>query len=120
MKLTLVSIDKDGGVVRVAVDGNITTADFQGSKNPLETLLGVTWFTNRVLLDMDKADYIDSSAVGWLIGSHKAFKEGGGSLVIHSVQPSVRQILDLLKIDRVVPICADESQARAQAIGAKK
>jgi anti-sigma B factor antagonist len=122
MKLKLVSIEKDG-VVRVAADGNITTADFHGGNahNPLETVLGATWFTNRVLLDLGQTDYIDSSAIGWLIGSHKAFKQGGGGLVVHSVQPSVKQILDLLKIERVVRICADEAQARsALATGATR
>src|SRR3954447_10285051 len=118
MKLSLVSIEKNG-VVRVAAEGNITTQDFQSAdnKNPLEKLLGVTWFTNKVMLSLDRTDYIDSSAIGWLIGSHRAFKEGGGALVVHSVQPSVKQILDLLKIERVVPIFADEGQARAHALG---
>ena len=113
MKLKLVSIEKDG-IVRVAADGNITTADFHGNAdNPLQQVLGANWFTTRCLLDLGQTDYIDSSAIGWLIGSQKAFKQGGGALVVHSVQPSVKQILDLLKIERVVPICADEAQARA-------
>ena len=38
MKLTLLSIEKDG-IIRVATEGNITTSDFEaGGKNPLETL----------------------------------------------------------------------------------
>src|SRR5262245_6637636 len=101
MKLTLVSIEKDG-VVRVTADGNITAADFDASgRNPLEALLGVTWFGNRVLLNLDRTDYIDSSAIAWLIGCQKSFKDGGGMLVVHSVQPAVKQILDVLKIGRV-------------------
>src|SRR6266850_5922553 len=120
MKLTLVSIEKDG-TIRVATEGNITTGDFEaGAKNPLEALLGATWFTTRVLLNMDKTDYIDSSAIGWLIGCHKAFKEGGGVIVVHSVQPNVKQILDVLKIGRVLPIVSDETEARALAIGGSR
>jgi len=120
MKLQLVSIEKDG-IVRVAAEGNITTADFDASgKNPLEKLLGVTWFTNRVLMNLDRTDYIDSSAIGWLIGTQKAFRDGGGTLVVHSLQPAVRQILDVLKIGRVVPMVADETEARALAIGGSK
>jgi anti-anti-sigma factor len=119
MKLTLLSIEKDG-IVRVATDGNITTADFEaGAKNPLEALLGETWFNTRVLLSMEKTDYIDSSAIGWLIGSQKHFKDGGGALVVHSVQPSVKQILELLKIGRVVPLAKDEAEARSLALGDK-
>ena len=120
MKLQLLSIEKDG-IVRVAAEGNITTADFDASgKNPLEQLLGVTWFTNRVLMNLDRTDYIDSSAIGWLIGTQKAFKDGGGALVVHSLQPAVRQILDVLKIGRLVPLVADETEARAVAIGGSK
>jgi len=118
MKLSLVSIEKNG-VVRVAAEGNITTQDFQSpdNKNPLEKLLGVTWFTNKVMLNLDRSDYIDSSAIGWLIGSQRAIKEGGGMLVVHSIRPSVRQILDLLKIGKVVPLVADEAEARRLVSG---
>jgi anti-anti-sigma factor len=118
MKLSLVSIEKNG-IVRVAAEGNITTQDFQSAdnKNPLEKLLGVTWFTNKVMLNLDRTDYIDSSAIGWLIGSHRAFKEGGGMMVVHSIQPSVRQILDLLKIGKVVPLVPDENEARRMVSG---
>lgn len=117
MKLTLLSIEKDG-TIRVATDGNITTADFDpGAKNPLENVLGENWFSSRVLLNMEKTDYIDSSAIGWLINSHKHFKDGSGALVVHSVQPSVRQILELLKIGRVVPLAKDEAEARKMALG---
>jgi anti-anti-sigma factor len=116
MKLTLVSIEKDG-IIRVATEGNIISGDFDGSQNPLEKLLGATWFTTRVLLNMDRTDYIDSSAIGWMIGSHRAFREGGGMFICHSIQPGVKQILDVLKIGKVVQLVADEAEARALAIG---
>jgi anti-anti-sigma factor len=120
MKLTLLSIEKDG-TIRVATEGNITTTDFEsGGKNPLEKTVGATWFSTKVLLNMEKTDYIDSSAIGWLISCHKSFKDGGGTLIVHSVQPSVKQILDVLKIGRVVPIAKDEADARAMAIGGQR
>jgi hypothetical protein len=54
MKLSLVSIEKDG-VVRVASDGNITCEDFRvaDGKNPVEGVLGQTWSNNRVLLNLE-------------------------------------------------------------------
>ena len=46
---------------------SVATADFDASgKNPLRKLLWLTWFTNLVLLNLDRTDYIDSSAIGWL------------------------------------------------------
>lgn len=120
MKLSLVSIEKDG-VVRAAADGPITTADFPAeSKNPLEGLLGLNWATMRVVLDMSKVNYIDSSAIGWLIGTVRIVRDGGGTFVIHGVQPSVRQILDVLKVGRVVPTAENEAAARAMVSGESK
>jgi anti-anti-sigma factor len=118
MKLSLVSIEKEG-FIRIATDGNITSTDFQADgRNPLEQIMGQTWSSNKVLLDMDKTNYIDSTAIGWLISCHKEFKNKGGVFVVHSVQPAVKQVLDLLKIGKVVPIVENEAAARAFAIGA--
>ncbi len=118
MKLSLVSIEKEG-FVRIATEGNITSTDFLADgKNPLQPILGQAWAGNKVLLDMDKTNYIDSTAIGWLIGCHKEFKGQGGMFVVHSVQPAVKQVLDLLKIGKVVPIVDNEVAARAFAIGA--
>lgn len=117
MKLTLLSIEKEG-YVRIGAEGNITSNDFTADgKNPLEGVLGPHWAANRVLLGLDRASYIDSSAVGWLINCHKDFKQSGGTFVIHSVPPKVDQVLNLLKIGKVIPIAPDEASAKAMLNG---
>jgi anti-anti-sigma factor len=118
MKLSLVSIEK-GGPIRVSAEGQITADDFdQSGGNPLAPLLGATWADNHVLLDFSRVTYIDSSAIGWLISSHRSFKAGGGRFVVHSIQPGVRQILEMLRIGQVVSIAEDEPAARALLNGA--
>lgn len=112
MKLHLLSIERDG-VVKIATQGNVTSADLDAAgPNPMEQILGKNWYQSRVLLDMSDTQYIDSSAIGWLIGSAKQLKDGGGRLVVYGVQPAVRQVLDLLKVGRVVPLVEDEVGAR--------
>ena len=119
MKLQLVSIEKDG-IVKVATQGNITSADIDTSgPNPMETILGANWAGFRTLMNMGDTQYIDSSAIGWLIGTSKSIKEAGGTLVVHDVQPAVRQVLDLLKVGRVVPIVDDEPAAKEVALAAE-
>jgi anti-anti-sigma factor len=112
MKLNLLSIEKDG-VIRVGSEGQITAVDLPSDgRNPMESVMGANWAGNRVLLDLSKTNYIDSSAVGWLINCSKQFKAGGGTLVIHSMPGAVRQILDLLKIGKLIPLAANEPAAR--------
>jgi len=69
-----------------------------------------------VLLDLGQVSYIDSSAIGWLIGTQKSFRDKGGSFAVFHLQPAVRQVLDLLKVGRVVPLCENEQTART-AVG---
>jgi anti-anti-sigma factor len=117
MKIQMVSIGKDG-LIRLAATGNITSGDFDASGiNPLATVLGPNYAQMRVVLDMSQCTYIDSSAIGWLIKTQKELKAAGGQFVLHSVQPSVRQVLDLLKVGRVVPIVDGEDAATAVMAG---
>lgn len=110
--LTLVSVEKDG-CVRVASRGNLTAGDINlGPKNPLESVLGQGWPGNRIILDLGKTDFMDSTAIAWLISTTKQIRAGGGSLAIHSIVPRARQMLDLLKIGKIVPIVPDETSAR--------
>ena len=120
VNLSLVAIEKEG-LVRLAASGSITAGSFDpGGKNPLGRVLGENWSTFRVVLDMKQTTFIDSSAIGWLIGSHKAFKSAGGMLVIHDVPLAIRQMLELLHIDRVIAVAANASAARALVTGEPK
>ena len=116
--LSLVSVDKDG-CIRVASAGNLTAGNINFSqKNPLESVLGATWSSNRVILDLSKTDIMDSTAIAWLIATTKQFRTSGGSIAIHSVAPRARQMLDILKIGKVIPIVAHEAAARQFLTGA--
>jgi len=116
--LSLVSIDKDG-CIHVASSGNLTSANISfSSKNPLESVLGATWSGNRVILDLAKTDFMDSTAIAWLIATTKQFRSSGGSIAIHSVAPRARQMLDILKIGKVIPLVANEAAARQFLTGA--
>jgi anti-anti-sigma factor len=112
MVLKLVSIEQQG-IVHIAAEGNLTSANIDtAGPNPLETLLGGNWKSNRMLLDLSKTAYLDSCAVGWIIGTNRTIREGGGKLIIHSLQPPVRQLMDVLKVGRAVAIADGQASAR--------
>ena len=113
-RLSLTSIDKDG-IIRVAACGPITYESVITDKNPLATLLGETWSSNRVLLNLENTHFIDSAAIGWLISTQKEFKTRGGKFIVHSIRPPVRQVLDLLKVGKVVTLADNEDAARKAA-----
>ena len=111
MVVQLVSVEQDG-VVRLALNGPVTAQQIeQDDHHPLVEALGHEWYNTRVVLDMSAADYIDSTAVGWLLSCQKQFSRGGGSMVLHSVTPQVREIFDILRIDRMFALAEDETHA---------
>ncbi len=114
MALKLSVITKDAsGIVFAAAYGQATAHDFANPESLLfDQILGTSWARHRVALDMDAVPYLDSSAIGWLIQAQKHFRDAGGSLALHSVQPHVRNILSLLKIERVVPMGYDAAGAK--------
>lgn len=115
MKLSLARIDK-GGYVCLKADGMVTMADVQGT-NAFESVLGPAWATNQVLLDMSRVSFIDSAAIGWLIDSNKTFLQSGGKMVPHSIQPRVRQVLDLLHIGKAIAMAENETSAQQLITG---
>jgi anti-anti-sigma factor len=112
MKLSLVSIEK-AGFVHLSADGEITSRDFdEPGKNPLADVLGPTWPTFNILLSLEKAGFLDSSALGWLITSQRTCKEQGGKFVLHSANPRVREVFDLLKMRSVLNLKDNEAAGR--------
>jgi hypothetical protein len=45
------------------------------------------------------------------MASRRECERGGGLVVLHSIQPRVRQVLDLLHVGRAVPIVENEAAA---------
>jgi anti-anti-sigma factor len=115
MSLMLLSHDHD--VVRFGYDGSISFRDFAQGTQGMAQFLGDGGFGNRVLLNLEQADFIDSSGIAWLISCHKCFVESGGILVIHTIPPMVRQVLDLMGLQRILHLVKDEEAAQTLLSG---
>src|ERR1700722_3323273 len=112
MKLSLVSIER-AGYVKLAAVGDITSNDLldAGGSNPFEMVLGASWATNNILLDLGRTAFMDSSAIGWLIDSQRKVQSAGGRFAIHSAQPRVAELIDLLKLRTVLNLKNEETAA---------
>jgi len=114
MKLSVASIDKY--LVRIDAEGEITMRDFRAEgPDPFEALLGAGWASHKVVLDFGKVAFLDSSAIGWLMTCRREFDRNGGLFLVHSIQPRVRQVLDLLRVGKALPLLDNERAALAAA-----
>ena len=111
MRLTIAS--DNGDVLLLEASGSISQNDVSRLDDPMRGLLGELGFGRKVVLDFSGVEFVDSSGIGWLMGSHKRFRQDGGKLVIHSVRPVVTEILKILKFHQVLVITKNERAALA-------
>ncbi len=110
MKLTVVS--RDNGVVRMDCSGTITAFQAPEGVDMWQAALGPNGYTLTVLLDLSRADYLDSNGVSWLIIAHKHFVQAGGRLILHSLPRRLQDTVDLLRLPSILAIVANETAAR--------
>lgn len=111
MSVRMIGIEDDGIAALACdeqLDGLAMTAEGDA---PLRKVLGEGCYKKRVALDLGQTAYIDSAAIGWLLSSHKAFKDAGGRLVLHSIQPGVQRVIDMMRINKVLELADDQDQA---------
>lgn len=57
-----------------------------------------------VFLDLQNVRYMDSTGVSVLISGIKSSREQNRGFILRNVQPDVRKLLSLMKIDKIIDI----------------
>jgi anti-anti-sigma factor len=117
LKLTVMA--EEGDLARVQCEGEISQVRFQLNDNPLEALLGPGVYTRKLLLDLERVEFLDSSGISWLVVSHKNFQQQGGVLVLHSIPPRIHQVLQFCRMDKLLRMADNATSAQALATGGK-
>jgi anti-sigma B factor antagonist len=64
-------------------------------------------------VDLEKVDYLSSSGVAILVGLKRRIDSRNGKVVFYQVQPVVRDLLAVMKLDRFFAISDDQAHAVA-------
>lgn len=65
----------------------------------------------RVLLNLEKVSYIDSSGLGELVSGYAAFKRSDGEMKLLNLSPNVHQLMTLTKLLTVFDVYENETIA---------
>lgn len=74
----------------VTANGQLDLAENDALREVLAPLSGV------VTVDLSEVTFIDSSAIGVLVGAHNRLTESGGSLRLRSPQDLPRRVLEIV------------------------
>jgi anti-sigma B factor antagonist len=67
----------------------------------------------KIILDMAKVNYMNSSGLGILIGGLTAVRNNGGKLRLLNLASKLKELLRITKLDQVFDLYDDESKAIA-------
>ena len=66
---------------------------------------------NRIILDLSGVSYMDSSGIGTLVEIKRRVDRNKGSLILAALQPRVRGLFQITKLERFFTIAADVAEA---------
>jgi anti-sigma B factor antagonist len=65
----------------------------------------------RLLINFEGVDYLSSTMLGKLIVVHKRVMQHHGQLKLCGIKPSIREVFEITKLDKVFDIYEDEDDA---------
>jgi len=90
----------DDAVAIVAVHGYL---DFDAAPALKHSLVEcIEAGTGHLVVDLAETGFIDSTAIGVLVGATKRLQESGGSLVVVCANENVQSIFELVGLDEVI------------------
>lgn len=69
--------------------------------------------TKKILIDLQKVSYIDSSGLATFVELFQKLKRYGGKLSLFNLAPSVRSVFEIAKLDTIFHLATSEKEALA-------
>lgn len=66
---------------------------------------------HHLVVNLQRTDYLDSTALGVLVGMLKRVREQGGELRLVAPSPRIRRLFEITRLVNVFPIDATEQEA---------
>ena len=99
-----------GDVTILDLDGKVTIGEGSVAlRNAIRRLLGEG--KNKILLNLGRVGYVDSSGIGELVSSYTAINKEGGQLRLLSLTQKLQDLLTITKLLTVFDAYDDEAEA---------
>ncbi len=86
------------------VKGSLTVSNYSDFNQKTQEALAAT---SHIVINLANADFLDSSAIGSLVGLAKQARDAGGDLILVAPSAPILQSLSLLRLDRFFIVVAD-------------
>jgi anti-sigma B factor antagonist len=99
----------EGDVAILSLEGRLDLTSASSLKEASKEVLNSS--SKKVILNMDKVDFINSSGLGALVSILKEVRNSQGSMRLTNLAPYVKEIFDITQLTNIFEIFPDEKQA---------
>ena len=100
------------GIYLLALDGRLVLGkESTGLRAMIDDLLAAG--ATRIVINLERVNYVDSAGLGALIETHRKTKAKGGRLVLCNLGPKLRQALEIARLQPMFEISSTEAAAIA-------
>ena len=103
----------EGDALVAAVHGEIDLHNSPDLRGQVMRLLEQTK-AKKLILNLGDVPYMDSSAIAVLVEALQKLRKSGGSVYLTNLQPRVKGLLEIARLETIFKVCADEQAALAQ------
>ena len=97
----------------IAIAGRLAAANVSELRSEIASAVDKGW--PKVVLELSRVGFVDSSGLGGVVGGLKCARQAGGSLRLVAPTEQVTMILHLTNLDQILPVypsvetaCADD------------
>lgn len=104
-----VRIDPRKDLTVCHIDGEIDINSSPAIKKSFDKLISQK--TPKIVINLSKVTYVDSSGLATLVEMLKNMKSYGGRMRLASMSPKIKSLFEITKLEKLFEIMADESAA---------
>ena len=106
-------VDPASGSVIASVRGEIDLHNSPDLRGVLLELLA-KHDPKRLILNLSQVPYMDSSAIAVLVETLQKIRKSGGRIFLTDLQPRVKGLLEIARLDSIFVVAKDEAEALAK------
>ena len=100
---------ESGSVDIIRLPSRLTMADSAAYRHSIRDL--VDRGHTRIVMEMGRVEFVDSSGLSVLVSAVKAARSAGGDVVLSALTPQVQALVELTRLHHLFEIFADEASA---------
>jgi len=106
------SARQEGDAIVIAIRGEIDLHNSPELRGSLLDMLN-KYKPKKLVMNLSQVPYMDSSAIAVLVESLQKLRKSGGKIFLTNLQPRVKGLLEIARLDAIFGIVPEEKDATA-------